>query len=212
MHNISSHSQPMKTHPLKAVAIPAVALFVAGCTSTQTTYVDPASSRVVTTVGNINIQDYANAADTMVASLIDSVINTGKLQSPPGEPAMLAISRIINNTGQQIDTDMLVKKIRVALNKTGRVVTSTTVGIGGQAEDPLAQGMQAQANFFNGNKVARLPDYSLSGKIIEQRERAGEVRQSSFVFQLSLTSAAGVAVWEDEKTITKQGRRPSVGF
>lgn len=174
--------------------------------------IDSGGPRTITTVGTINIQDYANAADTMVASLIDSIINAGKLESPSGQPAMLAIGHIVVSTGSHVDTDLLVKKIRVALNKTGKVVTTTTMGIGGQAEDRLAQGIKQQTEFLQDKKNTRLPDYSLSGKIIEQREHKDNVRQSSFVFQLSLTSKDGVAVWEDEKTITKQGRRSTVGF
>jgi len=200
------------TTPRTLLALGSASLLLVGCATPQATYVDPAGSRTITTVGSINIQDYANAADTMVSSLIDGVINTGKLEAPAGQPAMLAISRISNNTSQHVDTDMLVKKIRVALNKTGKVVTTTTMGLGGNAEDPLAQGIKQQTEFLQDKKNTRLPDYSLSGKIIEQRERAGDVRQSSFVFQLSLTSKDGVAVWEDEKTITKQGKRSTVGF
>jgi uncharacterized protein (TIGR02722 family) len=200
------------TTPRTLLALGSASLLLVGCATPQATYVDPAGSRTITTVGGINIQDYANAADTMVSSLIDGVINTGKLEAPAGQPAMLAISRISNNTSQHVDTDMLVKKIRVALNKTGKVVTTTTMGLGGNAEDPLAQGIKQQTEFLQDKKNTRLPDYSLSGKIIEQRERAGDVRQSSFVFQLSLTSKDGVAVWEDEKTITKQGKRSTVGF
>jgi PBP1b-binding outer membrane lipoprotein LpoB len=120
--------------------------------------------------------------------------------SAEGEPALMAISRIQNNTGQQLDTDLLVKKIRVALNRTGKIVTSTTIGIGAP-EDPLAA-----------NGQTRRPDYTLSGKIIELRDSAGDIHQASYVFQLSLSSASGIAVWEDEKTIIKQGSRPSVGF
>lgn len=187
-------------------------LLLVGCATPQATYVDPSGSGTITTVGSINIQDYATAADEMVSSLIEGVIKPGKLESPGGQPAMLAISRISNNTSQHVDPDMLVKKIRVALNKTGKVVTTTTIGLGGNAEDPLAQGIKQQTEFLQDKKNSRLPDYSLSGKIIEQRDRSGDVRQSSFVFQLSLTSTAGVAVWEDERTIIKQGRRPSVGF
>ncbi len=200
------------TTPRTLLALGSASLLLVGCATPQATYVDPAWSRTITTVGGINIQDYANAADTMVSSLIDGVINAGKLEAPAGQPAMLAISRISNNTSQHVDTDMLVKKIRVALNKTGKVVTTTTMGLGGNAEDPLAQGIKQQTEFLQDKKNTRLPDYSLSGKIIEQRERAGDVRQSSFVFQLSLTSKDGVAVWEDEKTITKQGKRSTVGF
>lgn len=190
--------------PLLALSAGAL-LGLAGC-STDAHYVDPGSSRAVTEVGRINVQDFSSAADTMVNSLIDSLIGQDKLKSSaPGEPALLAISRIQNNTGQQFDTDQLVKKIRIQLLKTGKVQTSTTMNLG-EAEDPLAKQQQAQQEF------ARQPDYTLSGKIIEDRAQSGKLRQSAFIFQLSLSSRAGVAIWEEEKTIIKQGSRPSVGF
>lgn len=195
---------------LTSAALAATALIV-GCSSPKTTYVEPGSSRLVTNVDQINIQDFAQAADTMVNSLIDNLINPGQLKSgAPNEPALLAISRIQNNTGTQLDTDLLVKKIRVALLRTGKVQTSTTIAYGG-AEDPLMAEEEKNNQFFN-DKPKRRPDYTLSGKIIEDRTRAGNVRQSAFVFQLSLSSREGIGVWEDEKTIVKQGSRPTVGF
>lgn len=190
--------------PLLALSVGTL-LGLAGC-STDAHYVDPASSRPVTEVGRINVQDFASAADTMVNSLIDSLIGQDKLKSAaPGEPALLAISRIQNSTGQQFDTDQLVKKIRIQLLKTGKVQTSTTMNLG-ETEDPLAKEQQAR------QEQARLPDYTLSGKILEDRAQSGKLRQSAFIFQLSLSSRAGVAIWEEEKTIIKQGSRPSVGF
>ena len=194
--------------PTFAITLP---LLLAGC-ATQTTYVPQGSSRLVTSVGKINIQDFEQASDKMVTSLIDNLINEGKLRSgDPNEPALLAISRIVNSTGQQLETDLLVKKIRVALNRTGKVQTSTTVGIGG-AEDQLAADQQKAQEFFEDKKHSRLPDYTLSGKIIELRDKAGSTRQASYVFQLSLSSNKGVAVWEEEETITKQGKKATVGF
>lgn len=193
-----------------ASACLAVAL-LSGC-ATRTTYVDANSSRLITTTEGINIQDFSQAADTMTQSLIDNLINPGGLESSvPGKPALLAISRIQNNTGQQLDTDLLTKKIRVALLRTGKVQTSTTIAYGGP-EDPLAAEQQKAQEFFQDEKHTRLPDYTLSGKIIEDRTRAGNVRQTAYIFQLSLSSRAGIAVWEDERTIVKQGSRPSVGF
>lgn len=186
-------------------------LILAGC-ATQTSYVSQGSSRLVVNTGKINTQDLEQASDTMVQSLIDNLINQGQLKSAvPSEPALMAISRIQNSTGQQLETDLLVKKIRIALNRTGKVQTSTTVGMGGP-EDPLAADQQKAQEFFSDQKHTRLPDYTLSGKIIEVQAKAGNVRQGTFVFQLSLSSAAGIAVWEEEKTITKQGSRSSVGF
>jgi len=186
-------------------------LLLTGC-ATPTTYVDPSGSRLVANVNQINIQDFANAADTMVNSLIDNLINQGKLQSGvPSEPALLAVSRITNNTSRQFDTDLLVKKIRVALLRTGRVQTTTTMNLGGP-EDPLAADQQKAKEFFEDKKHTRLPDYTLSGKIIQDRTHAGDINQSAFVFQLSLSSNAGIAVWEEEKTIVKQGSAAAVGF
>jgi len=188
-----------------------LAFLGAGCAGPKTTYVDPGSSRLVTTTEGVNIQDFSQAADAMVNSLIDQLINPGQLQSgAPGQPALLAISRIQNNTGQQLDTDLLVRKIRIALLRTGKVQTSTTIAFGGP-EDPLAAEEQQNNQFFN--QPTRRPDYTLSGKIIEDRTSAGKVRQSAYVFQLALTQVGqGIAVWEEEKTIVKQGGRPSVGF
>jgi len=200
-----------KLHYLSLASVVAT-LFLCGCAS-QTTYVPQGSSRMVANVGRVNIQDFEQAADTMVQSLIDNLINEGKLRSgTPDEPALLAISRIVNRTGEAgLDTDLLVKKIRVALNRTGKVQTSTTIGINGP-EDPLAADQQKAQEFFEDQKHTRLTDYTLTGKIVEVAVKAGNTRQSSFVFQLSLSSASGIAVWEDEKTITKQGSRSSVGF
>lgn len=192
-----------------AVALACVTLV--GCAS-NATYVDSGGPRTVASVGRINIQDYQAAADAMVNSLIQSIINQGRLQASSGDQAILGISRIINNTSEHIDTDLLTKKIRVALNKTGRVVTTTTYGLGGQGEDPLAQQILRDREKAEGKPLTRLPDYSLSGKILEVNDRAGRTYQSSHVFQLSLTSQDGLAVWEDEKTITKQGRRRAVGY
>jgi len=191
----------------------AAACIASGCATKQATYVEAGGPRTIATVGQINIQDFANAADTMVNSMIETVINTGRLKSSsPNEPAILAISRIENRTGTQFDTDLLIKKIRVALSKTTKVATTTIVGLSGP-EDPLAK-TQAdyQDHLKNKNSAGRF-DYTLSGKILDLYTRLGNQRQMAYVFQLTLTDAkTGIAVWEDEKTIVKQGTKASVGF
>ncbi|HOK78850.1 MAG TPA: penicillin-binding protein activator LpoB, partial [Verrucomicrobiota bacterium] len=130
------------------------------------------------------------------------------LDKVPTPPAVMVVSRVVNSTTQQLDTDLLVKKIRVALNKSGKAVTRTTWGLGDTAEDPLAKELEATA----ATTAGRMADFTLSGKFIETTVHAGRTRQSTFSFQLSLSDARGLAVWEDEKEITKQGTRPSIGF
>jgi uncharacterized protein (TIGR02722 family) len=197
----------MKKTVLLSILAAAIPFIVGGCASAH--YVETGGSESVVTVGQINIQDYIQAANAATSDLLAS----GALDKVATPPAVLAISRIVNNTGQQIDTDLLTKKIRVAVLNSGKAQTTTTMGLGGTAEDPMAKGLQQENEFMNDQKTTRKPDFTLSGKIIETTARAGSTRQSTYSFQLSLTDArTGLAVWEGEKEITKQGTRPSVGF
>jgi uncharacterized protein (TIGR02722 family) len=187
--------------------IAASAAFLTGC-GTNAHYVETGGRESVVSIGQINDQDFIAAANAATSDLLAS----GVLDRVKNPPAILAMSRIVNNTGQQIDIDLLTKKIRVALLQRGKAVTTTTFGLGGKAEDPLAKGIQQQEEFMNDQKTTRLPDITLSGKIIENTAKAGDTRQTTYSFQLSLTDQQGLAVWEGEKQITKQGTRSAVGF
>jgi len=179
-----------------------------GC-GTNAHYVESGGTQSIVSINGINIQDYINAANQMTSELLAS----GALDKVANPPAILAISRIVNNTGMQIDTDLLTKKIRVALLNSGKAQTTTTFGLGGTAEDPMAKGLQQENDFKNDQNATRTPDFTLSGKIIQLAVKAGDTAQSTFSFQLSLTNPkSGLAVWEGEKDITKQGTRASVGF
>jgi len=186
----------------------AAAVALSGCTR-PAQYVDPKGGRVMVTLDQINIQDWSMAAESAITDLLGA----GVLDKVPTPPAVMVVSRVVNSTSQQIDTDLLTKKIRVALNKSGKALTMTTRGPGGSAEDELAKEIAQEWKDLGLTQPAqRPPDFSLSGKIIETYTRAGNYRQAAYTFQLSLTDNRGIAVWEGEKEVVKQGRRPSVGF
>ena len=90
------------------------------------------------------------------------------------------------------------------------------MGMGGRVEDPLAKDAADYAAFMNDKPAATasaMPDYSLSGKLLENKVSAGRDRQTTFTFQMSLTEvASGYAIWEDEVQITKAGRKSTVGW
>ena len=93
------------------------------------------------------------------------------------------------------------------------------MGLGGRVEDEAAKGSQDMRDYLNDEaatttqQMDALPDYTLSGKLLKDQARSGKTRQASYVFQLSLTdTSTGQAVWEEERTITKQGQRSSVGW
>ena len=190
--------------------LPALAL---GCASAK--YIGEGGDDSIVNVGQINTQDWIHAADQLTQSLLLS----GGIQSVAGKPKILMIGRIKNNTSTHIDTDSLMKKIRVALNKSGRALTTTAVGLDGpeDASSKAVRELRSDDEFNQetipdkGNLVS--PDYSLSGKIIQNNARAGRIKQSEFAFQLSLTDLkTGLAIWEEEKLIVKQGARAAVGW
>jgi len=200
---------------ITAAVLPALAL---GCATAK--YVDHNGRDSIVNVGQINTQDWIRVADELTQSLLLS----GAIQSVASKPKVLMIGRIKNNTTQHIDTDSLMKKIRVALNKGGRALTTTAVGLDGPEDESSKAVRELRADDeFNqttipgkGNLVS--PDYSLSGKIIQNNARARRgllptIRQSEFAFQLSLTDLkTGLAVWEEEKLIVKQGSRAAIGW
>lgn len=204
----------MKTLALATLLL--VALSLTACSDGGAKRIETGGTESVTSLNKIDVQDWMEAADNMTQTLIESgVLDRGA--AAKGDTPVIAISRIVNNTTERIDTDMLTKKIRVNLNRSGKALTTTVIALGGKAEDPLAKGENERADFFNDGddptvKVER-PDFTLSGKIIEDRASAGKVQQTTYVFQLSLTDVKrGLAVWEDETPITKQGKKNSVGW
>lgn len=168
-----------------------------------------AKEKVNQTVG-LNAGDFDQAADAAVQSLLGS----GAVDRPGGGRYVLVISRIINDTTQRIDTDQLVKKIRIALLRSGKVVTTTAIGLDG-AEDEMthaARELRGNAEFDQrgvaGTGQLQAPDLSLSGKIIQRVNTVNSrTQQIDYYFQLSLTDInSGLALWEDEYPITKLGK------
>jgi uncharacterized protein (TIGR02722 family) len=203
----------MKTLP-SIIGASALAI-LAGCSAIPpggAAYTDPTDSRTaVVSLDKINVQDWDAASDQMIQSLLGSDI----LLHAPRMPAVLAVDRIVNKTTDaNLDTELLTKNIRIALNKSGKVLTTTTYGL--HAESKVAQDVQTR-NDFLGSESPHVPDhspdYTLSGKVIEDNARAGDTRQITYVFQLSLTDTrSGLAVWEDQKVIQKTGHRAAVGW
>jgi len=177
----------------------AIPLAIGGC-ATDAHYVQTGDKEQIISVGQINIQDYANAANNAAQDLLAS----GALTKVPKPPAVIFLSRIINSTGQQVETSLLTQKINQAVLQSGQAVFTST--------DPVARDLRNKNDFLT-DTTSPDPDFTLAGKIIETIDRAGNTTRTTYTFQLSLNSAkTGYQVWVGEKEIGKQGTRPSVGF
>lgn len=198
----------MKNTILALAGACAIAL-ISGCGS-PATYTDSTNTKTaVVSLDKVNVQDLKSFSDQMIQSLL----NSGVLSKAPTQPAVMAIDRVVNKTSNaNLDTSIIEKNIRIALNQSGKVLTTTTYGR--HAESQMAQDIQTKNDFLGGDKpVDRSPDFTLTGKVIEDVARAGNTRQVTYFLQLSLTDThSGLAVWEEQKDIQKTGTRGAVGW
>lgn len=193
----------------------AILLFlVSGC-ATTTQNIDMHNDQGQAVMG-LDYRDFQKAASEAISSMLQS----GAVNKPGGGRYVLAISRIVNDTMQRIDTDQLVKKIRVELLQSGKVVVTTAVGAIGPEDKMAMQARQLRkSEEFNQNTVAKkgqmiAPDLSLSGKIIQRNVKVGRrTQQVEYYFQLTLTDInTGLAFWEGETVIGKRGSNKSVSW
>lgn len=200
-------ARPARRALLAGAALLALPACVAGEMATQR--VDPRNDRTPIGMGLDN-RDFEEAARALVRSMLES----GRLQPrPDGQPRVMAISRITNDTTLRINTNELTQLVSVELNNSGRVVTTTAVGLDGPP-DPLAMQTRQlrQSGEFNQRTVAArgqmvAPDLSLSGNIIQRSTRVdGGAMRVDYVFQLNLTNIrTGIALWQGQEVITRVG-------
>ena len=199
-----------------ALALSLVLLF-SGCATTKD--IDMSNDRGQAVMG-LDYRDFERSAFEAIDSMLQSgALDKGK-GGAEGDKHVLAISRVINDTMQNIDTDQLVKKIRVSLLQSGKVIVTTAVAAGG-AEDTMskeARELRSDAEFDQSTVAGKgqmiAPDLSLSGKIIQRNVRIKRGKQQvEYYFQLSLTDInTGLAIWEGESVIGKRGSSKGVAW
>lgn len=194
-----------------------VALGLSACV--QPSYVSSTSNNKADkplTLG-IDDDDLQNTARELINSMLAS---PAFATSNPNERHVLVMSRITNDTMQHFDTDILTKKIRVALLNSGRVYVTTALSANG-AEDEMTMSVRdlRDNEEFNQKTIAKKgtvvsANRSLSGKIIQRNTKiSGSKQRVDYYFQMTVTNLDnGLAIWEDEIRINKAGSNRSVAW
>jgi len=162
----------------------------------------------------LDYRDFNQAA----AEATQSLLKSSALTKKDGSRVILAISTITNDTMQHIDTDQLIKKIRIELLNSGKVLITTAVGSSKDSMNKEARALKDDAD-FNQKSVQKegtliAPEMSLSGKIVQRNINMGKDKQQvEYYFMLSLTDIkTGLALWEGESVIGKRGSGKSVAW
>ena len=177
-----------------------------------TRVVDLDNAREVETMQDVmelEYRDWTKTAEKMTDSMLKSNALSGV--SKP----IIAVADVKNDTMQRFDTDILIKKIRTTILKSGRAQIATNF----TGEDTTSNKVRNtrgndeydQSTFANkGTLVA--PNMSLSGKMIQRNLKLNSGWFSSvdtrveYYLQLTLTDLkTGLSVWEDEQPIVKEG-------
>jgi len=188
-------------------------LLLSGCAKVQK--IDPNHDTGEQVMG-LDYRDFNEAASKAVQSMLKSPA----LDNKENKRYVLAISDVKNDTMQHIDTDQLIKKIRIELLNSGKVFVTTAVGSNGNVDSMNAQTRELSKNKnFKQSSVAKkgtliAPDMSLSGKILQKNVGMNDDKQQvEYYFMLTLTDIkTGFAVWEGETFIGKRGSSKSVAW
>lgn len=199
----------------------ALALSLGACAAAPSYVVDEANNGKNQPVSlGIDDIDLQNAARDLINSMLASPVFA---TSNPNERHILVMSRITNDTMQHFDTDILTKKIRIALLNSGRVYVTTAIGANG-AEDNMTYATRElrDNDEFNQKTIAKKgtilsANRSLSGKIIQRNTRIkgtfSDSQRVDYYFQMTVTNLDnGLAIWEDEIKINKLGSNRSVAW
>ena len=188
------------------------AICLALCACSGTRVVDLNDSKEVSSMQNVmelEYRDWTNTAEKMTKSMTESKAFT-KVNDP-----VIAIGTIVNDTTQRFDTDVLTKKIRTTLLKSGTAQIATNYsGDDKNATDVRKLRDNAEYDQSTIAKTGTLvaPNMSLSGKMLQRNLKLDSGWFSSvdtrveYYLQLTLTDLkTGLSVWEDEQPIIKEG-------
>ncbi|MFT6927111.1 MAG: hypothetical protein ACJAZP_002740 [Psychromonas sp.] len=200
----------MKLLPASLITL----VLLSGC-QTMTHLID-ASDTTSNITTSLSYADFNSAANRMADQIIASPLLVHP-QSAQGGRYILNISNIQNDTMQRIDTDQLVKTMRVRMLNSGKfLVTTAFDGSDSMTKDSrtLADSAMVKQSSVKKNGTVLAPDFSLAGKIMQRNSSLdnGDTR-IEYYFQLQMTNLEnGLSYWEGEEVIGKVSGSDTVSW
>ena len=188
------------------------ALCLALCACGETRVIDLQNEREVSSMQNVmelEYRDWTHTAENMTKDMLES-----KALASHKNP-VIAVGNIVNDTAQRFDTDILIKKIRTTLLKSGTAKIATNFS----GEDTTSNAVRKirDNDEYDATTIAQkgtliAPNMSLSGKMIQRNLKLQSGWFSStdtrveYYLQLTLTDLkTGLSIWEAEEPIIKEG-------
>lgn len=154
----------------------------------------------------IDIHDIDKVIESNATSLLDSQY----VRTLQGK-RLLAIADIANETSEDIDVELMARKLARALRKSGKFTLTNAISGSGAKVDKLIIDSRKLTKDPTYNQYTtheqdtlQAPELSLSGKIAQKSKKIGEVVRVDYIFLLTLSDIkTGKVVWDNEEIISK---------
>ena len=154
----------------------------------------------------IDIHDIDKVIESNAASLLDSQY----VRTLQGK-RLLAIADIANETSEDIDVELMARKLARALRKSGKFTLTNAIAGSGAKADRFIKDSRKLTKDPNYNQYTtdeqdtlQAPELSLSGKIAQRSKKIGEVVRVDYIFLLTLSDIkSGKVLWDHEEIISK---------
>jgi PBP1b-binding outer membrane lipoprotein LpoB len=207
-------------NPTLSAALAALCLCFASCGSAPTRV---STSQLRSTMG-FDPKEVSETSGEMAESLLSANIlrNKGK-----DGRSVIAISTFRNNTAlYDFDPNVIFNRIRVTLNKSGvaycyvtndayvsknRASVASHNNVSDAKNELLASiGRSERASYQSAGPA---PQYTLTLELIETHGAVGRTTNKTYDIHMTLNEIrSGLAIWEEQKDISKDRTRASVGF
>lgn len=154
----------------------------------------------------IDIHDIDRVIESNATSLLDSQY----VRTLQGK-RLLAIADIANETSEDIDVELMARKLARALRKSGKFTLTNAIAGSGAKADRFIQDSRKLTKDPTYNQYTtheqdtlQAPELSLSGKIAQKSKKIGEVVRIDYIFLLTLSDIkTGKVLWDHEEIISK---------
>lgn len=181
----------------------AMGLTTSACTTETRVLSRSESAEYVT--ASLSDHDFENAAHDMLNDMLTNELSEKKSD---GQPYVMMISNIKNDTMQRINTEDLTDYIKKELRRSGRV--KTTDAFGDKASKNIAASRELANNAIvdkstvKKNNTVKAYDLELTGRISQRNSIVKKDKMIEYVFSLNLIDMNdGTELWSDKKVITK---------
>ena len=148
--------------------------------------------------------------DRVIEKNIHSLLSSQYVRTMQGKK-LLVIADIVNETSEDIDVELVARKLAREMRKTQKFTLTNAISGSGAKSDRMIKDSRklTKDSSFNQrttieNGTLEAPELSLSGKFVQRNKKIGKITRLDYIFLLTLSDIkSGKVLWDHEEIISK---------